>query len=135
MADKALNLYRAETATPVETWVTLFTTNPTADHPTAHGAIEWGPGRVRVYPNSSLGSPHWSEPADFTNRVRVIRNVGSVLWSNVALTVSPATVIGVGVFDAETNGNLLTWDEIDPHVVSDGESRTIGTAELLIKGD
>jgi hypothetical protein len=49
--------------------------------------------------------------------------------------VSPATVIGVGVFDAETNGNLLTWDEIDPHVVSDGESRTIGTAELLIKGD
>jgi len=137
MADKALNLYKGLSATPVSaTWVTLFTTNPSSDHPTAHAAVEWGPPRVRVFPNSGAGSPHWGDPEDFTQQIRMIRNVGSISWGSITLTVSPSILVGVGVFDAASGGNLLTWDVISPvRTVTDGESHTIGTQDFKIKGD
>lgn len=136
MADKALNLYRALQATPVDTYVSLFTTLPTADHPTAHGAVEWGPARVRVYPNSLAGSPYWSAPSELTDFVRYIYNVGSISWSSVTLTTSPSTVLGAGVFDALTDGNLLTWYTLTEDViVTDGANHTFGTADFKIKGD
>jgi len=139
MADKALNLYRGFSASPVvATYVTLFTTNPVRDHPTLHSAVEWGPARVLVYPTGLAGAPYWSAPEDDDpeQRIRSISNVGSVLWSSITLTTSPSTIVGVGVFDALTSGNLLTWDVINPSVVvTDGESHTFGTRELKIKGD
>lgn len=136
-ADKDLNLLRAVAASPFDqTWVSLFTTNPTADHPTLHGAVEWGPPRIRVFPNSAAGSPHWSEPSDLTAFVRYIGNVGSLVWSSITLSSSPGTVIGVGVFDSSTGGNLLTWNVLDQNVaVADGENHVFGTNDLKITGD
>lgn len=138
MADRALRLYKAETPTPVgQTWVSLFTTNPTTDTPTSNGAVEWGPPRIRVFPNAGAGTPSWSEPQDSDDPlVREIVNVGSVQWATITLTVSPNSVIGVGVYDAATAGNLLTWAAITPLVpVADGESHVFGTGQLSIEGD
>lgn len=137
MADKALNLYKDLTPTSIpQTWVTLFTTSPTADHPTSHGAVEWGPSRIRVFPNSGAGSPFWSDPFDDTVFIRAIQNSGSIIWNSITLTVSPSVVLSIGVFDAQTTGNLLTWDLLtDPITVTDGEDRTFGTGTLKIRGD
>lgn len=137
MADKALSLYKGLQASPASaTWCGLFTTNPTADHPTAHGGVEWGPARVRVFPNSGAGSPYWSDPADEDSFIRYITNVGSVLWSSITLTTSPSTVRGVGVWDAQTSGRLLTWYQlVEEIIVADGEDRLFGSGTLKIRGD
>jgi len=139
MADKSLNLYRGLAAVPpAGTWVTLFTTNPTQDHPTDHSAVEWGPPRVRVYPNTGAGAPFWSAPADLTIFERSISNLGALQWLTIALTVSPSAMIGVGVFDAATGGNLLTWyplDAIDVFTRADGETVVFGTNTVSITAD
>lgn len=137
MADKALNLYNGLAPTPpAETWVGIFISNPTVDHPTAHGGVEWGAGRVRVYPSSSALSPRWTEPADFDDQRRFIQNAGSIVYSSIALTTSPSTVLAFGVFDASVGGNLLTWDELQTSLeVANGEDRAFGTGDLKIRGD
>ena len=139
VADKCLRLFRNETPTPfAETWVSLFTTNPTDDHPTAHGAVGWGPGRVRVFPDSGSGSPYWTEPEDSSSEPatkRVIRNVGSLNWDSITLTTTPSTIVGIGIYDDETAGNLLEWDTITSKIVADGEDHSIGTAALEIEAE
>lgn len=129
MADKNLNLYRGMVASPPsQTWVSLFTTNPTADHPTAHGGVEWGPARVRVYPDSGSGFPYWGAPSDLSPTVRQIVVQGSIGWSAITLTVTPSTVVGVGVFEAVSGGDLLDWWPLTTTVVvADGESHSFGT--------
>jgi hypothetical protein len=113
MADKALELYKGQNAEAVDqTWVSLFTTNPTVDHATSHGAVEWGPARIRVHPDSGSGSPSWSAIFDYSTEKRAFDNVGSIIWSSISLTVSPSTIVGIGVFGAETGGDLLTWQPI-----------------------
>lgn len=137
MADKALNLYNGQTPTPpTETWVGLFTTAPTVDHPTAHLGVEWGAGRGRVYPNGDPGSPNWTLPTDFDSARRFIQNSGSIVFSSITLTTSPSTVVAFGVWDASAGGNLLTWDLLTSSVtVLDGEDRAFGTGDLKIRGD
>jgi len=138
MADKALNLYNGLVAQPaVEMWLSLFTTSPTADHPTAHGGVEWGPARTQIFANGDvLGPPNWSVPSDLTSTVRYIANEGSVQWINVTLTTSPSTVLAVGVWDASSGGNLLTWDTLENSaIVTDAEDRVFGTNDLKITGD
>lgn len=137
-ADLGLNLYRGQVASPLtEMWISLFTTSPTADKPLAvdHGGIEWGPGRVRIYPDSGSGTPYWLPPEDESDTLRFIRNAGSLIWLSVTLTTSPSTVLSWGLFDAETDGNLRTWGMLEESVVvADGENHTIGTGDLKIKG-
>lgn len=137
MADKALNLYNGVLATGVlTTYVGLFTTAPTSDDPLTHGGVEWGPARSRVFANSSPSSPRWSLPSDFSTSIRQIINAGSLQWAAITLTTSPSTVVAFGVWDAVSAGNLLTWDSlVVPVLVTDGESRVIGTGDLKIKGD
>lgn len=138
MSDKGLNLYRGQSASPpTEMWVGLFTTRPTADAPLAanHGGIEWGPARVRIYPDSGSGSPFWDAPQDESATVRVIKNGGSLVWLSITLTTSPSTVVAWGLFDASTGDNLLTWGDLtESKVVADGEDHVIGTGDLSIKG-
>jgi hypothetical protein len=137
MADKNLNLYKGIAASPVsQTWLTLFTTNPTADHPTAHGAVEWGPPRVRVYPNSGAGFPHWGDPYDVTAQKRGIQVNGNVTWASIVLTVSPSTVLSAGIYDAASGGNLLDWYPLQSSVVvEDGESHTFATGSFIKEHD
>jgi hypothetical protein len=139
MSDKALGLYKGQGATPVAgTWVTLFTTNPTVDAPTSNGAVEWGPARVRVFTDSGAGSPSWSAISDLSPTVRQISNVGSIQWSSLVLTVSPSTIVGVGVYDAATSGNLLTWQPIpedEQFSREDGESVVLKTGAVKITAE
>lgn len=137
MADKALGLYKGVQAQPpTGTWVTLFTTNPVIDHATDHEAVEWGPARVRVYVDSGAGSPSWSAISDLTPTVRQISNVGSIQWTSIVLDVSPSTIIGIGVFDAATGGNLLTWEEIEePFEREDDGSVVFSGGTVKITGD
>lgn len=139
MADKALGLYKGITAHPVsQMWVTLFTTNPSIDHGTSHAAVEWGPPRKRIFPDSGAGSPSWGAIFDYSTTVRAIQNSGSVSWTSIALTVSPSTMVGVGYFDAATGGSLLTWYPIplaDQFTKLDGQDVVIAPTGLKILED
>lgn len=139
MADPALGLYKGLPAQPVDQmWVTLFTTNPTVDHGTSHGAVEWGPPRKRIFPDSGAGSPSWGAIFDYSPTVRAIQNSGSISWLSITLTVSPSTMIGIGYFDAATGGNLLTWYPIplaDRITKSDGQDVVIMPGGAKILGD
>lgn len=138
-ADASLNRYRNIAAPAVaQTWATLFTSNPAVDAPDAatHLAVEWGPARVRIFPDSGSGSPYWSEPQSFSDQVRQIVNQGGVGWTAVTLTTSPALVVGFGIYDQQTDGNLLTWGVVTPGInVVTGGSYVLGTGQLKIRGD
>ena len=139
MADKGLNLYNGLVAQPpLETYVGIFTTAPTVDDPLAavHLGVEWGPARIRVFPNSSLSAPRWGLPEDFTDQIRQITNLGSLSWASIGLTSSPSTAVAFGVFDSLTGDNLLSWGPLNEAlIVTDGEDRVFGTGDLRIQGD
>ena len=137
VADRALKLYKGiDAASFSATWVSVFTTPPSADLPVAHGAFEWGPPRIRVFPDSGAGSPHWGDPVDDTVFVRKISNVGSLQWLSITLTVSPSTVLSFGIFDAATGGNLLTWGTLDASlIVADAQDIVLATGTVQIKGE
>jgi hypothetical protein len=130
-----------------QTWVSLFTTNPTTDgsstssYPiTGTDYVEWGGGREQVLTGSNpLNNPHWDGPEIDpvnTNRCR-IKNSTTFGWQNISgLSASGDTVTGVGVWDSETGGNLLYWDVLDnPRFIQNGDTFQFLAGSLVIRED
>jgi len=108
-----------------ETWVTLFTTAPTAD--TTGGvseAVEWSPTspRARVYSDFTT-EPYWWPVFVQTDTGAQTYNQGLVRWSDIAGLSEAATVVAVGIYSASSGGSLLYWQGLgQSRVVSNGDT-------------
>ena len=126
LANQMLRSLRGLTpAAFTETWVTLFTTAPTAD--TTAGvaaAVEWSPTspRSRVYSDGATEPFWWLAPLDTDEGAQTF-NYGPIQWSGVAGLSAAATVVAVGIYSASSGGSLLYWQDLGhDRVVSNGDS-------------
>jgi hypothetical protein len=121
LCDRVLSLLTGVSAAGFpETWVNLFKTLPTGD--SAAGILpseEWtggGTTRIRVYPNTSAagytaGDPYWSALQTEGN-LRFLSNAATISWTTAATWVD-LVVLGIGIWDASADGNLLYWEAFD----------------------
>ena len=116
LCDRVLSLLTGVSAAGFpETWVNLFKTLPTGD--SAAGILpseEWdgdGTDRIRVYPNAGAGDPYWSALQTEGN-LRFLSNAATISWTTAATWVD-LTVLGIGIWDASADGNLLYWEAFD----------------------
>lgn len=101
------------------TWVNLLTVKPANDG-TAFGGLlgtEWTPARQQV-----IQATGWSSVAGDLGGWE-LRNATTITWDGTATggIVGFETVVGGGIYDALTGGNLLAWDLFpDPIIVVSG---------------
>jgi hypothetical protein len=118
-------------AAPATTYVGLFTTNPTSDVSTANGSTEVSGGSyARVGVTSSSG---WSAISTGSGTIRQISNSGVITFATP--TVSWGTVIGVGIFDSLTTGQLLWWNSITSQVIGIGVVASFAVSALVLTMD
>jgi hypothetical protein len=136
-----LERFRGTAATAFsQTWVTLFTTNPVTDGDgTTYGTgyVEWSAtnGRVRVNTDRTT-DPYWTSPSVDENRMK-IENSSTVGWTLLlGIPAAGETVVGIGVFDSETGGNLLYWDELEnSRLVMLGDTFQFSALKLIVRED
>ena len=109
------------TTLPSGTYVSLLTTLPTTDGTNSGGvldAVEWGLARVLVNTEASLTSPYWTRQGSENGGWEAGLN-DTITWSAAATGAlgADATILGVGVYDALTTGNLIAWEPLDSSVV------------------
>ena len=120
-----------------QTWVTLFTTAPTSDDTGGINAgVEWSPdtARIRVKSSGSTLSdqPYWTDISSTSDGAET-ENVGAVMWSEITGLTEPATVVAVGVYSAETVGQLLYWQNLDaPKKVSNNATMLFMSGALKV---
>lgn len=101
LAQKEMNfLLKGEPWTPPATaYIALFTTVPQLDGTGGVEVSTTGTGYSRVAITQSNG---WSGPSgtnqEYTNTADIVYNVPTGNWG---------TIVGVGIYDASTGGNLL----------------------------
>lgn len=114
---------------PTTHYVALFTTNPTADDGT--GAVEVSGGS---YARASItAATGYSSISGSGTNAHQISNSGTITFATP--TADWGTVIGIGLYDASTSGNLLFWDSITSQVISTGVVASIGIGDLVITDD
>ena len=121
LCDRVLSMLTGVSAAGFpETWVNLFKTLPTGD--SAAGILpseEWdgdGTDRIRVYPEQQGSSkiiPWWSALQTEGN-LRFRSNEATISWTTSnAVTWVDLIVLGIGIWDASADGNLLYWEAFD----------------------
>lgn len=114
---------------PTTEYVALFTTNPTADDGT--GAVEPSTGSyARVAITASSG---WSSISGSGTSPHQISNSGVVTFPTP--TGSWGTIIGVGIYDASSGGNLLYWNSITSQAIASGVVASFAIGALVITDD
>jgi hypothetical protein len=129
--DNILNLMKG-TAWPAGTggWGGLFTTNPTTDVTVSYTGTEvTGGSYARVAVANASG---WSAIST-TGTASQISNAGVITFPTP--TVSWGTIIGVGIFDAATTGNLLWWNSITSQVIGIGVVASFAIGALIMTVD
>lgn len=118
------------TPTTTNTWVGLFTTNPTTDATVTYTGTEvTGGSYARVAVANASG---WSAIST-VGTASQISNAGVITFPTP--TVSWGTVIGVGIFDAATTGNLLWWNSITSQVIGIGVIASFAIGALVMTVD
>lgn len=120
-ADKLLDALLKNTAyTSTTTYVALYTTNPTM--PAGSGGVEVSGGSyARVQLNTNLAAAASGSSA--TN--------ADLTWTTA--TANWGTVVGVGIFDASTVGNLLAAGALTASkVVNSGDTFSIPSTDLTV---
>lgn len=112
-----LNTARATTLTSWSPYVGVFTVNPTD---TAGGTELTGAGRQAV----TFGAPA-GNPAQMSNSADVV-------WLNLS---NGGTIIGWGIFDAPTGGNLRYWFDCADVVVVAGNNLRFAAGTLIVQED
>lgn len=114
---------------PTTEYVALFTTNPTADDGT--GAVEVSGGSyARAAITASSG---WSAISGSGTSPHQISNAGTITFATP--TGNWGTVIGIGIYDALTTGNLLYWNSITSQVINTGVIASLAIGALVITDD
>lgn len=117
-------------ATPPTThYIALFTTNPTDDDGT--GAVEVSGGS---YARASItASSGYSAISGSGTSAHQISNSGTITFATP--TADWGTVIGIGIYDASTTGNLLYWKSITSQVINTGVVASFAASALTITDD
>jgi hypothetical protein len=112
------------------TYVGLFTTNPTTDATVSYTGTEvTGGSYARVAVANASG---WSAIST-VGSLSQISNAGIITFPTP--TVSWGTIIGVGLFDAVTTGNLLWWSSITSQVIGIGVVASFAIGALVFQVD
>ena len=131
LEDKMLNWMKGTAfgTAPTTVYVALFTTNPTADDGT--GAVEVSGGSyARAAITTSSG---WSAISGSGTSPHQISNAGVVTFATP--TANWGTVIGIGIYDALTTGNLLYWSSITSQSINTGVVASFAASALVITDD
>lgn len=94
---------------PAQTWVALFTTITDGEASSVTEVSGNAYARIRVYKDQTAAdavsntTPYWSAPSN-----GVVNNARDILFA-VATPSGWGTVVGFGVYDASTTGNLLYY--------------------------
>jgi hypothetical protein len=118
-------------AAPTTTYVGLFTTNPTSDVSTANGSTEVSGGAYARQPITS--SSGWSAISTPSGTLRQISNAAVITFPTP--TVSWGAVIGVGIFDSLTTGQLLWWNSISSQTIGIGVVASFAIGALVLQMD
>lgn len=114
---------------PTTHYIALFTTNPTDDDGT--GAVEVSGGS---YARASVtASSGYSAISGSGTNAHQISNSGTITFATP--TANWGTVIGIGIYDASTSGNLLYWDTITSQVINTGVVASLASGALVITDD
>ncbi len=115
---------------PATTYVGLFTTNPSTDATVSFTGTEvTGGSYARVAVTSASG---WTALATIGTSSETHNNA---IITFPTPTVSWGTVIGVGIFDASTAGNLLWWNSITSQSIGIGVVASFAIAALVLTCD
>lgn len=128
LADQVLNLIKGSTfvAAPANLFIGLFSTVPTAN--TASGTEVSG----SAYARQTVASTAWSAVSQNADTIHdQISNSNAITFP--AVTGSPYTVTGVGVWDAATNGNLWYYQAVTSQAVAVGNQYQIAAAQLVVE--
>ncbi len=106
---------------PTNTYVALFTANPT----NAGGGTEVTGGS---YARVAVASSGWSaltgtSPTAISNSAQITFPAATASWG---------TIIGWGLYDASTAGNLLFWNTTTSLAVASGQQPYIAASGLTI---
>jgi hypothetical protein len=114
---------------PTTHYIALFTTNPTADDGT--GAVEVSGGS---YARASItASSGYSAISGSGTSPHQISNSGTVTFPTP--TGNWGTIIGIGIYDASTSGNLLYWNSITSQTINTGVVASFAASALAITQD
>jgi len=134
-SQKCLSLIGGASVTGVTaTWVALLTVNPTGDGEAATDC----PGLDRTLVNTDGSTaPYWSAVKSDGDK-KLIDNVGTVSW--ITETVlggwTEEIIVGIGIYDAATVGNLLYWEALDTNIITaPDEEIAFGTGALKVRED
>lgn len=128
LADDLLNWIKGTTftAAPANLYIGLFSTVPTAN--TASGTEVSGSS----YARQTVASTAWSAISQNADTIHdQISNSNAITFP--AVTTTPYTVVGVGIWDAATVGNLLFYLAVTSQAVSVGNSYQIAVAALIVE--
>src|SRR5690242_1989554 len=128
MADKILNWIKGTTftAAPANLYVGLFTATPTANN--SAGTEVTGSS----YARQAIASSGWSAISQNADTIHdQISNSAAVTFP--AVTGSPYTVVGVGIWDASSAGNLLYYQAVTSQAVSVGNQYQLAAGALIVE--
>ena len=118
-------------ATVATYYVGLFTTNPTSDAATSNGSTEVsGNAYARQAITASTG---WSAIGAGSGTSTQISNGAIITFPTP--TASWGTIIGVGIFDALTAGNLWLWNSIASQAIASGVVASFAIGSLIFNMD
>lgn len=112
------------------TYVGLFTTNPTTDASASYTGTEVTGGS---YTRATVASSVWSAITGGSTAPSQISNSSTITFATP--TVSWGAVIGVGIFDAATTGNLLWWASITSQTIGIGVVASFAASALVLTMD
>lgn len=131
LEDKMLNWLKGTAfgTAPTTVYVALFTTNPTADDGT--GAVEVSGGSyARASITTSTG---WSSISGSGTSPHQISNASTITFATP--TANWGAVIGIGIYDASSAGNLLYWTSITSQTINTGVVASFAANQLIITDD
>lgn len=128
LADNVLGWMRGTTfpAAPANLYVGLFLTTPTAN--TGSGTEVSGSS----YARQAVASSAWSTISQNADTIHdQISNSNAITFP--AVTTTGYTVVGVGIYDALTVGNLLFYIAVTSQAVAVGNQYSIASGSLVVE--
>ena len=128
LADDILNWVKGTTftAAPANLYVGLFSTTPTAN--TGSGVEVSGSS----YARQTVASTAWSAISQSADTIHdQITNSNAITFP--AVTTTSYTVVGVGVWDASSAGNLLFYQAVTSQAVAVGNQYQIAAGQLALE--
>jgi hypothetical protein len=88
-----------------------------------------------VHQAFDASEPYWSGKKSDGN-LRFVDNIRTISWTTAVGYTADETVVGIGVWDASSGGNLLYWEALDINrTMAAEEEIAFGTGALKVRED